>query len=255
MKIDFVGNSHLGTLAPALTKGGGAHEVSHFISRTYGSSTPSLIGNDGGVPLPYIKLAEPIRYGTTIDLRRSDVVVAVGLNFSLVQMATLWAHFTPVDAQGDYGVPSLSTTMWNAYVDAAFDATFMFRLLTELQRLGAAAVAVLPQPAPAEWVSHRDGGKFELYRQLVLSGDWDRVRKDFDRQLARLEERDLHVFRQPEGTLTELGFTRDEFAMGNASDTGEDSFYSRGDFYHMNRAFAQRVAPHFYEWLERVTLG
>lgn len=249
MRVDFVGNSHLGTIAPALTKARGHRDVAHFISRTYGTVNALVVGETDAVELPYIKLEDPPRYGTKIDLRRSDVSVLVGLNLSLVQMVKLWESFVPVDSSAKYAVPSLSETVWNAYVDAAFDSTFMMRLIGKLVHLNAEAIAVIPQPAPAEWVSSRSGEKFALYADLVASGDWGRVCSDFARQIRRLESQGVRVFPQPDSTLTDIGFTKNEFAMGDPSDTATDSFFSRGDFYHMNQEFARAIAPAFYEWL------
>lgn len=249
MRIEFVGNSHLGTIAPALTKARGDRDVAHFISRTYGTVDAVVVSDSGTVELPFIKLEDPPRYGAEIDVRRADAVVAVGLNFSLVQMVKLWQSFAPVDAVGDYGVPSLSDAVWNAYVDAAFDQIFMARLTRLLVDVGAAQVIVIPQPAPAEWVSSRDGEKFALYGRLASSGDWNRVRSDFARQVRRLEDEGVRVFSQPGQTLTADGFTENVYAMGDPSDTGADSFYSRGDFYHMNRSFAAALATGFYDWL------
>ncbi len=251
MRIDFVGNSHLGTIAPALTKARGDREVAHFISRTYGSVDAVLVGDSGAVELPFIQLEDPPRYGAEIDVRRADAVVAVGLNFSLVQMVKLWESFAPVDAVGDYGVPSLGDVVWNAYVDATFDEIFLTRLVGLLvdAEADASRVVVIPQPAPAAWVSSRDGDRFALYGRLVASGDWRRVLADFARQVRRLEDSGVRVFPQPRTTLTEDGFTEDEFAMGHPSDTAADSFYSRGDFYHMNRSFATLLAADFYDWL------
>jgi hypothetical protein len=252
MRIDFVGNSHLGTIAPALTKARGDHEVAHFISRTYGSVDAVVVSDRGAVELPFIQLEDPPRYGVEIDVRRSDAVVAVGLNFSLVQMVKLWQSFAPVDSFGDYGVPSLSDAVWNAYVDAAFDQIFMTRLTRLLVEADAQQVIVIPQPSPAEWVSSRDGEKFALYGQLSSSGDWDRARADFARQVRRLESMGVRVFPQPRTTLTENGYTENTYAMGSPSDTAADSFYSRGDFYHMNRSFAAALASEFYGWLDEL---
>lgn len=249
MRIDFVGNSHLGTIAPALTKARGDREVAHFISRTYGSVDAVLVGDAGSVELPFIQLEDTPRYGAEIDARRADAVVAVGLNFSLVQMVKLWESFAPVDSIGEYGVPSLSDVVWNAYVDAAFDQIFMTRLLRLLLDAGAQQVIVIPQPAPAAWASQRDGERFALYGQLLASGDWNRVLADFARQVRRLEDAGARVYPQPLATLTDDGFTEDAYAMGDPSDTGADSFYSRGDFYHMNRSFATALASDFYDWL------
>ncbi|MBV0894071.1 hypothetical protein [Microbacterium sp. NC79] len=250
MKINFLGNSHLGTIAPALTKAGGAREISHFISRTYGTVDATVVGPQGDATIPWIKLTESTHYGHTIDLGAADVAVAVGFNFSLVQIVKLWESFQPVDAIGDYGVPSLGEHIWDKYVDAALDATFMMRTLKMLKEVGSPHLVVIPQPAPAEWVSTRDGDRFAIYRDLVRNGDWDRVRGMFDRQVRRLEADDVRVFEQPSDTLTEHGFTKDALAMGNPAETAEDSFYARGDFYHMNRTFAGHVAPAFYEWLD-----
>lgn len=249
MRIDFVGNSHLGTIAPALTKARGDREVAHFISRTYGSVDAVLVGDAGAVALPFIQLEDPPRYGAEIDARRADVVVAVGLNFSLVQMVKLWESFAPVDSIGDYGVPSLSDVVWNAYVDAAFDQIFMTRLVRLLRDADAKQVVVIPQPAPAAWVSSRDGERFALYGRLLASGDWNRVLADFARQVRRLEDAGIRVYPQARTTLTESGFTVDTYAMGDPADSGADSFYSRGDFYHMNRSFATALASDFYDWL------
>lgn len=249
MRIDFVGNSHLGTIAPALTKARGDREVAHFISRTYGSVDAVVVGDAGAVELPFIQLEDPPRYGAEIDVRHADVVVAVGLNFSLVQMVTLWASFAPVDSIGEYGVPSLSDAVWNAYVDAAFDEIFMSRLVRLLRDAEAQQIVVIPQPAPAAWASSREGERFALYGRLLASGDWNRVLTDFARQVRRLEDAGVRVFPQPRSTLEENGFTEDAYAMGDPSDTGADSFYSRGDFYHMNRSFATALASDFYDWL------
>lgn len=251
MRIDFIGNSHLGTIAPELSRHRGGREIAHFISRTYGSVAPSLVAGDDHRALPYIKLEEASPYGATIDLGRSDVVVAVGLNFSLVQMVKLWTHYCPVASGGEYGVTTLTEPLWDAYVDAAFDATHMGRLVAQLTDMGAVEVVVVPQPAPAQWAAHRDGPKFAIYRELTRAEDWDRVRVDFDRQLVRLEQIGVRVFRQPAETLTGSGFTDDRFAMGDPADQSETSFYARGDFYHMNREFARRVSPRLYSWLDR----
>lgn len=250
MRINFVGNSHLGTIAPALSKGRGNRDIAHFISRTYGTVNAIVGTKTGTVDLPYIKLEKSTRYGYTIDLESCDAIVAVGLNFSLVQMVKLWESFKPVCSVGDYDVPSLGDKMWDAYLDAAFDRTFMMRMTHEFIRSGDTPVFVISQSAPAEWVSERDGDRFAIYRSLVANGDWDKVRSDFARQVRRLERNGVRVFQQPRSTLTEHGFTKTEFAMGNPSDDAEGSFYSRGDFYHMNREFANRFAPEFYEWLD-----
>lgn len=253
MRISFVGNSHLGTIAPALTKNKGKRHVSHFISRTYGTVPALLVSSSAGEsPIPHVKLEPESRYGSCIDLDKTDVVVTVGFNFSLVQMVKLWEHFCPVDSVGSYGAPSLNPTLWDAYVDAAFDATLMARTLRELSRMGAKAVAVVPQPAPAQWVSERDEDKFTLYRNLVRSGDWARVRRDFDRQVRRIEDMGAHVFPQPVHTLSRRGFTLSHLAMGDPADTSENSFYTRGDYYHMNREFAGHVATELYRWLDQV---
>lgn len=250
MRIDFVGNSHLGTIAPALTKARGDREVAHFISRTYGSVDAVVVSDKGAVALPFIQLEDPPRYGAEIDVRRADAVVAVGLNFSLVQMVKLWDSFAPVDSVGDYAVPSLSEPVWNAYVDAAFDQIFMARLTRLLLDVEAQQIVVIPQPAPAEWVSSREGERFAIYGRLSSSGDWGRVLADFARQVRRLEDAGVRVFPQPRTTLTEDGFTENACAMGDPSDTAADSFYSRGDFYHMNKSFAADLAADFYDWLD-----
>lgn len=250
MRIDFIGNSHLGALAPTLTRSRGEREIAHFISRTYGTTPAAVMGHDGGVELPWIRLEEASRYGHVADLRRSDLVVLVGLRFSLVQMVSLWKHFHPVDVQADYASPALGPGLWDAYVDAAFDATDMVRIVRGLPAQRRARPAAVPQPAPAQWAARREGSAHQIYRRLVGSGDWDRVLRDFRRQTARLEALGVDVFQQPESTLAAPGFTRDGLAKGDPQDTREDSFYSRGDFYHMNNDFAELVAPELYAWLD-----
>lgn len=252
MRIDFVGNSHLGTISMALTKLSGDHDVAHFVSRTYGTVDATLVGTEGSATLTYIKLTDPAKFGHTIQLSDCDLVVVVGLNFSLVQVVKLWESFQPVEAIGDYGVPSLSEDLWNAYVDAAFDGTFMLRTLHKLRQLGGPPAAAIPQPAPAEWVSTRQGESFAIYHELLANGDWPRVLSDFERQVRRLEDSGVRVFRQPLSTLAQNGFTENEFAMGDPSDTSEESFYARGDFYHMNNEYAGRVASEFYDWVDAI---
>ena len=251
MRIDFIGNSHLGTVAPELSRHKGDRDVAHYISRTYGSVTPSLVRGGERRALDYIKLEESLPYGAEIDLDRTDAVVCVGLNWSIVQMVNLWKYFRPVDARGDYAVPALSEPVWDAYVDAAFDSTHMSRLVSELLDLGEERIAVVPQPSPAEWVSSREGVRFAIYGEMTRVGDWTRVLEDFARQLDRLEKRGAHVFRQPAQTLTQVGFTKDRFAMGNVADQSEGSFYARGDFYHMNRDYARETSPDLFDWLDR----
>lgn len=250
MKISFIGNSHLGTIAPALSRNRGQVDVEHFISRTYGTVSARLVGTQGHVDLPFIKLKDQTQAGDTLNLPTTDVTVAVGLNFSLIQVAKLWEHFIPVDAQGEYRAPTLSGDLWNAYVDAAFDSTHMTQIVEHLRSLGAGSVIAVPAPAPAEWVTHREGESFALYQALLRNGDWARVVHDFARQVDRLADRGVVVFEQPSSTTNEFGFSLDQFAMGDPSDTSEGSFYSRGDFYHMNGAFGTVFAAEFYEWLD-----
>lgn len=250
MRIDFIGNSHLGAMAPMLTRNRGEREVAHYISRTYGTTPAAVMGHDGGVELPWIRLEESSRYGHVVDLRRSDLVVLMGLRFSLVQMVSLWKHFHPVDVEADYASPALGPDLWDAYVDAAFDATDMMRVARRLPADRRARTVAVPQPAPARWAGRREGSAYQIYRRLVGTGDWGRVLSDFRRQMDRLEASGIEVFQQPEATLAAPGFTRDELAKGDPQDTREDSFYSRGDFYHMNNDFADLVAPELYAWLD-----
>lgn len=250
MKIDFIGNSHLGTIAPTITACHQefGHEVRYFIARTYGTVPAGVLGDDGGVVLPNIKLEADARFGHVADLRDIDMLALVGLRFSLVQMVDLWKHFHPVDVQGSYASPAVGPTIWEAYVDAAFDATEAARTLDNLPASHRTRTVLIPQPAPAAWVAEVDDPRFRLYRRLVRSGDWERVRTDFARQIERIAARGVTVYSQAAATATPHGFTRSDLAMGNPSDTSEKSFFTRGDFYHMNSEFARTLVPDFLGW-------
>lgn len=253
MKIDFLGNSHLGTVAPTLTREKSTHEVTHFISRTYGTVFPIVVDNSGGTPLSWITLEEKATGGHVLDLRQTDVLVIMGLRFSLVQMVDLWRHFHPVEAEGSYASPALSQKLWDAYVDAVFDASDMAQTLRVLPTEHRARVVVVPQPAPAAWVAEDPDPRYRLYKRMVRTGDWERVRADFDRQVSRFTARGAQVFPQPDSTVTGRGFTRSDLAMGNPQDNSENSFYSRGDFYHMNRNYAKLWVQEFYAWIDHIT--
>ncbi|MDO5617805.1 hypothetical protein [Kocuria sp.] len=252
MKIEFIGNSHLGTIAPAITTYQREidHDVEYYISRTYGSVPLGVVGDSAGAVLPSIKLESEARFGHVADLRQADVLALVGLRFSAVQMVDLWKHYHPVGAQGSYASPTVGPSIWDAYVDAAFDDTEAVRIIKALPASQRTRVVLIPQPAPAAWVAEVGDPRFRLYHRLVKTGDWDRVRTDYQRQLTRLSEFDVEVYEQPQSTITDQGFTRSELAMGNPADTSESSFYTRGDFYHMNKEFSQRLVPDFFKWIE-----
>ena len=251
-KISFVGNSHLGTISARLSRHHseyGFDNVEHFVSRTYGAQPMGLVGRSSATIVREILLEDAGRYGTTLDTRNSSAVVAVGLRFSLVQLVDLWRHFQPDGAAADRGTPWLSPGMWQAYVDSAFDDTHLWRIVRALREAGVEKLHVVPQPHPAAWVTERSGEKFDIYRDLWATGDWEFVLTDWDRQVARLEGAGVEVFRQPEATLESPGRTRPSLSKGDPADPAEGSFYERGDFYHMNAAYAEAVVPEIYQWL------
>jgi len=241
MRICFIGNSHLGHAGRAvrsLLRGTG-HEADLFVERSYGTEPLTVRGADREQRLPRIPL-DP-RGNTVVDMEAYDAFVVVGLMFALIRQVERSVEFQRDSYRGPRPGQIASEEMYQHYLDALFDATKATQVLDTLTAATDRPVWLVPQPLPLSWVRDRPGERFEVFGSLWQAGEADRTLGDFDRQVRRVEERGINVLRQPESTVVDRMFTHDRFGLADPADTSEKSFYTRGDFYHMNVDYGREV--------------
>lgn len=237
MRICFIGNSHLGHAAQAIRSlvKDSPHEADLFVERSYG--TEPLTVRAGATERRLERIPLDARRDTVVDVEAYDAFVVVGLMFALVRQVESSVGFQRDTYRGPTPGAIASEAMYQKYLDSLFDATKASLALETLQESTDKPLWLIPQPLPLSWVRHRAGERFEVFGQLWSNGEADRTLADFRRQVQRVEDRGIHVLAQPESTITDGMFTRDEFGLADPSDLSEKSFYQRGDFYHMNKTF------------------
>jgi hypothetical protein len=239
MRICFIGNSHLGhagRAVRALLKDT-PHEADLFIERSYGTEPLAIRHGDGVDTLARVPV-DP-RSGTEVRVQDYDAFVVVGLMFSLIRQVERSVDFQRDTYRGPRRGQIASEAMYQHYLDGLFDETKARLVLDILQRATDRPAWLIPQPLPLSWVRERTGERFEVFGDLYASGEVERTLADFHRQTERVRERGVQVLPQPESTVVDGMFTRDEFGLADPRDQTEKSFYRRGDFYHMNADYGR----------------
>jgi hypothetical protein len=239
MRICFIGNSHLGhagRAVRALLKDT-PHEADLFIERSYGTESLAIRHGEGVDALARVPV-DP-RSGAEVRVEDYDAFVVVGLMFSLVRQVERSVDFQRDTYRGPRPGQIASEAMYQHYLDGLFDATKARLVMDTLRRVTDRPVWLVPQPLPLSWVRHRTGERFEVFGDLYACGEAERTLADFNRQVERVRQRGVQVLPQPVSTVVDGMFTRDEYGLADPQDQSEESFYQRGDFYHMNADYGR----------------
>lgn len=234
MRICLIGNSHLGHAGRAVRSllRDTPHAADLFIERSYGTEPLTIHSGEGAHRFEHIPM-DP-RLGTEVRMEDYDAFVVVGLMFSLIRQVEASVDFQRDTYRGPRRGQIASEAMYQHFLDGLFDATKARLVMDTLQQATDRPVWLIPQPLPLSWVRNRTGERFEVFGDLHASGETERTLADFHRQVERVRERGVQVLPQPESTVEDEMFTRDEFGLADPQDQSEKSFYRRGDFYHMN---------------------
>jgi hypothetical protein len=249
MRVCMIGNSHLGPIAKASARR--MREVpglriGHFIDRTYGSVPLKLVGTSSAEVVGSIKIEDKPAVPSIVDIAEWDSFVVVGLGFSLIRLVEKWADFQPDALPPILGDHLLVPELAEGYDDAVMDSTKALTVIRVLRSMTDKPVSLLPAPLPAEWVASRSGERFEPFRLFSEEDHKRYVADQFERQLGRIRDLGVEVVRPPQETVIDRIWTRDAFCLGNPSMGDENSFYARGDFYHMNEEYGEYVSQEIF---------
>ncbi|BCW85363.1 hypothetical protein NicSoilE8_30360 [Arthrobacter sp. NicSoilE8] len=243
MKISLIGNSHLGPIAAAAS-GDTRHETGHYISRTYGKLPLKIISKNSAVVVPEIRIEDQPHVQSVLNIDDWDAFVVVGCGYSVVRLVENWSEYQPDALPAEIGQYLVPEDLYPGYENEVMDTTQAVRIAVQLQSVTDKPIYLVPAPLPAEWVLRREGGRFESFHPFSDPQCRDYLLGRVSDQLRRLEKRGIRPIVQPGSTIDSQIWTKTEFCLGQPNDTSEKSFYSRGDFYHMNKDFGSVAWDH-----------
>lgn len=238
MRICLVGNSHLGPIAAAASRDRGS-DTGHFISRTYGKVPLKIFGKNHAAVIPEIRIEDKPHVPASINVDDWDAFVVVGCGFSVVRLVEKWTAYQPEALSVELGQYLVPDELYSAYENDIMDSSQAFRIIRQFNEVTDKPVYIVPAPLPAEWAMEREGQRFVPFRKFSDDASRDYLMRRMDFQLARMVENGVTPISQPESTRTGSLWTKTEFCLGQPGDTSEESFYARGDFYHMNKSFGE----------------
>lgn len=236
MRICLVGNSHLGPIAAAASRDL-ENETGHFISRTYGKVPLKIMGKNYATVVPEIRIEDKLQVSAILNVDDWDAFVVVGCGFSVVRLVEKWTVYQPEALTLDLGGYLVPDELYSAHENDIMDSSQASRILGQLKEATDKPVYLVPAPLPAEWAGKRDGPRFEPFRIFSDVANRKYLLNRMDFQLDRMISKGVAPIYQPESTSIDSLWTKTEFCLGQPDDTSEGSFYARGDFYHMNKAF------------------
>jgi hypothetical protein len=245
MRVCLIGNSHLGPIAAA-----SAHRmreipelrIGHYIDRTYGKVPLKMVSQTGAETLTSFRVEEGDNISSTVSVEEWDAFAVVGLGFSLIRLVERWTTFQPDRLPASIGKHLLVPDLVDGYDDASMDTTRALGLISKLRALTDKPISLVPGPLPASWVLNRDGGRFDSFHPFSEHRNRAFLLAQYEKQINRVREMGVRVITPPEDTVIDEMWTRTEFCLGQPSDHSPDSFYAKGDFYHMNRDYGDLVS-------------
>lgn len=243
MKIGLIGNSHLGPIAAAASRDS-RHETGRYISRTYGTLPLKLISKNTAEVVREIRIEDQPLVSSVLSVDDWDAFVVVGCGYSLVRLVENWTKFQPDVLPAKIGQYLVPEDLYPGYENAVMDTTQAVRIAGQLQNVTDKPVYLVPAPLPAEWVLGREGGRFKGFHPFANLQCRNYLLGRMSGQLNRLEAKGIKPIVQPDSTIQNHMWTRTEFCLGQPEDTSEKSFYTRGDFYHMNKDFGSVAWDH-----------
>lgn len=241
----MIGNSHLGPVAQASARRileSPGLLIGHYIDRTYGKVPLRLVGDATFSDMPSILIEESSDISSAVDIAKWDKFVVVGLGFSVIRLVEHWTVFQPDALPFTVGEHLLVPDLVDGYNDAVMDSTKAMNLIRGLRSMTTKPISLVPAPLPAAWVQSRLGERFDPFHTFRNSNSRAYLVDQFENQVNRVRALDVDVLAPPEDAIIDQIWTKNEFCLGEPSNTYADSFYSRGDFYHMNREYGERVS-------------
>ena len=250
MRICFVGDSHLGHVKPAWDEMAEQYprlEVDFKIERTYGDK-PLVIRDTGAGELDTPSVLEDVKvsYSETLDCARYSVFVVFGMHYSMNTLARSYPRFRS-DAQTQGAAYMLSEAAYQASANDLLMSHKAGRVVRELRARTDKPVVYVQQPHPLEWIADRADLDFPFFRDLVANTDDSLLEETYVQSLEHLRSRGVQVRPQPAQTRSGNIFTRPEFGLADPADTSPESPYSRGDYFHMNKAYGLLALADLFE--------
>ncbi|MEE2528804.1 hypothetical protein V1639_07155 [Pseudarthrobacter sp. J75] len=214
-------------------------QVGHYISRTYGALPLKVYSENDADVFSFVKIEDRPGVSSVLSLSDWDAFIVVGFGYSLVRLVEQWGAYQPDFLKADFGGHLLRADFASDYENHCMDTTQAVRLLHRLREMTSKPIYLVPAPLPAEWAAKRDGAKFDAWRAIHEAGDEAHAVAAYERQLRRLPGRRIKPIKQPQATISGTIWTRSEYALGQPNDAADDSFFARGDFYHMNKSFGE----------------
>ncbi|XAS65990.1 hypothetical protein V3C33_10720 [Micrococcaceae bacterium Sec5.7] len=216
--------------------------IGHYIDRTYGKVPLKLVGRASAGAMASFLIEEGDNISSMVAVEDWDAFVVVGLGFSLVRLVEKWTSFQPDCLSEPVGEHLLVPELVDGYDNAGMDTTKALALIRKLRTLTDKPISLVPGPLPAAWVLNRSGGRFDSFQPFAGYRNRAFLLAQFEKQVNRVRAMGVDVVNPPEETVIDDMWTRTEFCLGQPSDPSPDSFYAKGDFYHMNREYGDLVS-------------
>lgn len=249
MRICFIGDSHLGHIKTVWDERQERHpdwQVGFRVERTYGEEP--LVIHDGAqqTVLENITLA----FSPEVDVRDWDAFVVFGMHYSAAAIAKVYPKF-----RSDAHAPSPKAYVLSraAFAEGILDllrSTKAARVMSALHALSSVPILYVQQPNPLAWVRQRTEPKLRHFGRLAQAGDHLSLSALHAAALDDLEDRGITVLRQPPETKEDEFFTQDQYGLADPTDTAEGSAFSKGDYFHMNKAYGNLVMDELEDVIE-----
>lgn len=239
MNICLIGNSHASGAYALLRDGKTPYDVDYFIERSAGTSCLKIkeslesdVVDVKNVMLTHSKPVNASRYGA---------FAIFSMGFSFGRCVELYRDYAPDSQPNEKAKFVVSDSFFDAAIKSVLFESKAVRIMRILRDFSDRPIILVPQPLPLEWAATRILRRTQVFADALRNNFIEHIYCSYMSVIKELRDEGFIILDQPDESLASKYFTRSKFGLADPADERPDSLYSRGDFFHANKSYAQIV--------------
>ncbi|AKQ57173.1 hypothetical protein [Bordetella hinzii] len=231
-KICAIGDSHLGALLKAWGQIGDSYGdvvIDFFPKRSVATRALEIHDSVGRREILHDILVVGEK---NINVDDYDLFLVVALGLSIVPLLDFYRRYRTDQQSEDTSLQLVSQTCADQAIRGLLAGSVANQVGSALMRHTTKPVFFVGQARPSEYALLKTEGFGEVLKSAIRHGDLNGIDAHYRAIVANFYGD--HFIDQPEVTRNSAGLTIGSYSVADPSDSGENSSFSVGDFWHMN---------------------